>query len=64
MLASRIRHGGVDYHTYDVSADGKKFLIVQRVIDNSAPASVVQVLPDHPLPGLTVAVNWIERLKK
>jgi len=62
-IALRIPHPGGDYHTYDVWADGQKFLVPQHVVDNSAPTAT-QVLPDHPSPGLMVAINWMQRLKK
>ena len=63
MIALRIPHPGGDYHTYEVSADGQKFLVPQRVVDNAGPTAT-QVLPDHPSPGLMVAINWMQRLKK
>ena len=62
-IALRIPHPGGGYHTYEVSADGQKFLVPQHVVDNATPQAN-QVLPDHPAPGLMVAINWAQRLKK
>ncbi|HSG00881.1 MAG TPA: hypothetical protein VLA20_07100, partial [Vicinamibacterales bacterium] len=62
FLALRYQHPGGDYHTYDVSADGKQFLTYQRLITNVAVTE--QILPEVPIPGLTVALNWIDTIKK
>jgi Tol biopolymer transport system component len=61
-LAMRVPHNS-DYGTYGVSADGQKFLVFQRVLDSAVPSTAL-ILPDHQQPGLTVAMNWIQGLKK
>ncbi len=62
VLALRFPHGGVDYHTYDVSADGQKFLSYQRVLTTSASSAAI--LPEVPIQGMTVAKHWVSKLKK
>ncbi len=62
VLALRFPHGGVDYHTYDVSADGQRFLSYQRVLTASAGSSAI--LPEVPIQGLIVAKHWASGLKK
>jgi eukaryotic-like serine/threonine-protein kinase len=62
VLAQRSAHPGADYHTYDVSADGQRFLVFQRVITSGAAST--QILPEVPVPGLTVAMNWVKGLRK
>lgn len=59
--ALNVPHSGGDYHTYAVSPDGQRFLILQFVL----PASTVggPIGPDTPS-GLTIALNWADRLKK
>jgi eukaryotic-like serine/threonine-protein kinase len=45
---------GYDLRSYDVSADGQRFLMLKETAGASASA---------PLPTMTVIVNWIEELK-
>jgi hypothetical protein len=54
-------HSGGDYHTYDVSPDGQRFLIAQYVV--STGTATGQLGPDL-LSGLTVAVNWTTSVGK
>ena len=61
-MAVRLPHPGGDYHTYGVSPDGKRFLVMQRVI--TADAAAGAILTELPAPGLTVAMHWISGLKK
>jgi len=61
-MAVRLAHGGGDYHTFGVSPDGKRFLVMQRVITSDAAAGAI--LTELPAPGLTVAMNWTSGLKK
>lgn len=61
-VALRFPHGGVDYHTYGVAADGQRFLSYQRVL--TAAAGNAQILPEVPIQGLTVAKYWVNGLKK
>lgn len=61
FLAVRVAHP-VDYHTYDVSADGTRFLQLQRVL--AGAAATTQITPEPPVQGLTVAMHWMQRLKK
>jgi serine/threonine-protein kinase len=62
FLALRFPHPGGDYHTYDVSADGQRFLTFQRVLTNAGPGA--QITPEVPIQGLTVAMHWIAGLEK
>ena len=62
VLALRSPHPGADYHAYDVSADGQRFLTFQRVLTSGAAAA--QVGPEVPIQGLTVAMHWVKGLKK
>lgn len=62
LLALRFPHGGVDYHTYDISADAQTFLSYRRVLTTTAVSSAI--LPEVPIQGLTVAKYWTSRLKK
>jgi Tol biopolymer transport system component len=62
MLALRYPHPGADYHTYGVSADGQQFLSFQRVMTSAA--ATAQILPEVPIPGLTVAMHWIDKIKR
>jgi serine/threonine-protein kinase len=62
LLALRHAHPGSDYHTYGVSADGQRFLSFQRVVTNAT--ATAQIVPEIPIPGLTVAMNWIDRVKR
>ena len=62
FLALRYSHPGSDYHTYGVSADGQKFLAFQRVLTTSS--ATAQIVPEVPIPGLTVAMNWVGKIKK
>ena len=61
LLALRFPHPGGDYHTYDVSADGQRFLTFQRVVTSNSVGT--QIAPEVPIQGLTVAMHWIEGLK-
>ena len=45
---------GYDLRSYDVSADGQRFLMLKETAGTSTSA---------PLPTMTVVVNWIEELK-
>jgi eukaryotic-like serine/threonine-protein kinase len=62
FLALRYAHPGSDYHTYGVSADGQRFLAYQRVL--TAGGATGQIVPEVPIPGLTVAMNWAQTIKK
>jgi Tol biopolymer transport system component len=62
MLALRYLHPGTDYHTYGVSHDGQRFLAFQRVLTTAA--ATAQITPEVPIPGLTVAMNWVDKIKK
>jgi Tol biopolymer transport system component len=62
VMATRFAHSGGDYHTYDVSPDGKRFLVMQRVMTTDAGTG--QFGTELPTPGLTVAMNWTAALKK
>jgi Tol biopolymer transport system component len=62
VLALRYPHPGSDYHTYGVSADGQRILSYQRILTTAAVTT--QIVPEVPIPGLTVAVNWMEKVKK
>jgi len=59
--ALNVAHSGGDYHTYDVSPDGQRFLIAQYV--PSTGTATGQLGPDL-LSGLTVAVNWTASVGK
>jgi Tol biopolymer transport system component len=61
FLALRFAHPGGDYHTYDVSQDGQRFLMFQRVLTTGT--SGAQITPEVPIQGLTVAMHWVEGLK-
>jgi Tol biopolymer transport system component len=61
LMALRFLHPGGDYHTYDVSPDGQRFLSFQRVLTSGAAAA--NVTPEVPIQGLTVAMHWIDGLK-
>jgi serine/threonine-protein kinase len=45
---------GYDLRSYDVSADGQRFLMLKEMASTSTSA---------PLPTMTVVVNWIQELK-
>jgi eukaryotic-like serine/threonine-protein kinase len=62
VLALRHAHPGSDSHTYGVSADGQRFLAYQRVLTTASATS--QITPEVPIPGLTVAMNWVARIRK
>ena len=61
-LALRFAHPGSDYHTYAVSPDGQRFLSYQRILTNASSAA--QIVPEVPIPGLTVAMHWVDKIKK
>ena len=62
LLALRYAHAGSDYHTYGVSADGQRFLSFQQVITGAT--ATAQIVPEVPIPGLTVAMHWIDKIRK
>ena len=62
LLALRYAHSGSDYHTYGVSADGQRFLSFQHVITGAT--ATAQIVPEVPIPGLTVAMHWIDKIRK
>ena len=62
LLALRYPHPGSDYHTYGVSPDGQRFLTYQRVL--TAASATAQIVPEVPIPGLTVAMHWIDKIKR
>ena len=62
LLALRYSHPGTDYHTYGVSHDGKRFLAFQRVLTSTV--ATAQIGPEVPIPGLTVAMNWADKIKR
>ena len=39
--------------------DGKRFLVMQRVV--TADAAAGAFLTEHAAPGLTVAMNWLRK---
>ncbi len=53
-MAVRLAHGS-DCHTYGVSPDAKRFLVMQRII--TADAATGAILTELPVPGLTVALT-------
>jgi Tol biopolymer transport system component len=61
-LALRLAHSGGDYHTFAVSPDGQRFLVMQVV----QPIGVTSGAFGTELraPGLTVAMHWMGALKK
>jgi Tol biopolymer transport system component len=61
-MAVRLPHPGGDYHTFGVSPEGNRFLVMQRVITPDAVAG--SILTELPAPGLTVAMNWAKGLRK
>jgi Tol biopolymer transport system component len=61
VMAIRISHGA-DYHAFDVSPDGQRFLTLQRVLTTDSATS--QFGPELPTAGLTVAMNWMRALRK
>jgi hypothetical protein len=60
-LAIRLAHD-VDYHTFDVSPNGQRILVLQRVL--TSDTATVQLTPELPTPGLTVVMNWASGSKK
>jgi tricorn protease-like protein len=58
LRALNFPHDGLDYHTYDVSQDGERFLYLQLMPGTQAS----QVGPDPPS-GLMVALNWMGSVK-
>jgi serine/threonine protein kinase len=62
VLALRFAHGGVDYHSYGISDDGKRILAFQRMMTGASVSG--QILPEVPIQGLIVAKNWVKGLKK
>jgi Tol biopolymer transport system component len=62
VFALRFAHSGGDYHTYDVSPDGQRFLSFQRVAATGAATN--QFGPEVLTQGLTVAMHWTAALKK
>ncbi len=62
FMAVRLPHTGGDYHTYDVSPDGRHVLVMQRVL--TPEASTGPQVPELPTPGLTVVMNWTSGPKK
>ena len=61
VMAIRIAHTGGDYHTYDISPDGQRLLVMQRVLTTEAAGQFVTELPT---PGLTVVMHWLDGLTK
>ena len=62
FLALRYPHTGTDYHTYAVADDGQRFLAFQRVLTTAT--ATAQITPEIPIPGLTVAMNWVDKIRK
>ena len=60
-MAIRFAHPGGDYHTYDVSADGQRILVMQRVLANDVPTAQLAVLLSRLRP---VAYSHDEHLYK
>jgi Tol biopolymer transport system component len=56
-LATTIPHGGADYQTYDVSADGQRFLVMELVPPQLTGGDAGSGGPE-PANGLTVVRNW------
>ena len=54
-------HSGGHYHPYAVAPDGERFLIVQWV---PPPGSLSGQIGPDTYSGLTVAMNWVQGLKK
>ena len=59
-------HPGGDFHVYDVSADGQRFLIYQADAASFAAIinQLIQLSGADPPTGLVVALNWTSALKK
>ena len=62
VMAIRLPHNGGDYHTYGVSPDGQRLLVMQRIL--TADTGAGQLGTELPTPGLTVAMNWTAALKR
>jgi Tol biopolymer transport system component len=62
-IAHGLPHSGGDYHTYDVSPDGERFLLLQFVPPQGADQAVAALGPDPPF-GLVAALNWTSALEK
>jgi hypothetical protein len=45
-----------------LSNDGQQFLAFQRVLTSAA--ATAQIVPEVPIPGLTVAMNWVDKVKR
>jgi eukaryotic-like serine/threonine-protein kinase len=56
-------HSAGDYHTYAVSSDGKRILMLQFVNNATGAIGGEVVGPEPPL-SITVAMNWATSLKK
>jgi len=60
VQAPSLSHAGGDYHLYDVSGDGQRFLIFQQVLQTVADTG--DVSPDE-VEGFVMALNAI-RIRK
>jgi hypothetical protein len=56
-------HSGGDYHTYDVSPDGQRFLVLEFFNQLAAQTTTGSSSPDPPF-GLVAALNWTSTLEK
>jgi Tol biopolymer transport system component len=56
-------HSGGNYHPYDVSPDGQRFLFLQMFRPAATTATTATTAPFDPDPvnGLVIAVNWAKR---
>jgi Tol biopolymer transport system component len=65
-LALKPAHSGGDYHVYDVSPDGQRFLLLSLVRPGAAPAIGAAGASANPDPdaGVIVALHWATALRK
>ena len=56
-------HTGGDYHTFAVSADGQRFLILQ-IVPTAAESNPTSDAAPDPAAGLTVLMHWTQTVKK
>jgi dipeptidyl aminopeptidase/acylaminoacyl peptidase len=65
LLVVNAPHSGGDYHTYDISPDGKRFLYLQLRLEGGAqtPAAAPQFTADPPN-GIAIVVNWLSSLRE
>jgi len=59
--AVEVPHGGGDYHTFSLTPDGQRFLILQTVL--TAAQTADDLGPDPPA-GVTILMHWTKGLKR